>query len=83
MFHDLASVGVPEPVLRFEREQPRDDMFEAVPPDGFLWPFVIQCQDIMEHQLVGVSLEWLDTKTQNMLDNAFGYTDDRRENHKW
>jgi hypothetical protein len=72
MFHDLASAGVSEPVLRVEREQPRDDVFEAVPQDRFLRPFIIQHQDIVEYRMIAVSLEWLDTKT-HVLDNPFGH----------
>jgi len=48
-FHDFASSGVSEPGPRVEREQPRDEIFEAVPPGQFLWPFVTQCQGTVEY----------------------------------
>lgn len=63
MFHDLASVGVSEPVLRVEREQPRNDMFEAVPQDRFLWPFIVEHQNIVGYRMVFILLERLDTRT--------------------
>jgi hypothetical protein len=75
VFHDFVSVGVSEPVLRLEREQPRDHVFEAVPPDEAFRPFVIQYQYIVEYRLITISLEWLDTKTHTMSENPF------RDNH--
>jgi len=73
VFHDLASAGVSEPMLRVESEQPRDDVLEAVPPDRLLRPFVIQHQDIVEYRVIAVSLgpEWLDTETYIMSENPF------------
>lgn len=49
MFHDLASAGISEPMLRLEREQPRDNVPEAVPQHRLSRPFVIKCQDILEY----------------------------------
>ena len=68
VFHDFASFGVSEPVLRLEREQPRDEVFEGAPPGAILWPFVTQGQDVVEYRLVTVPLEWLNTKWHT-LDN--------------
>jgi hypothetical protein len=68
MFHDLASPGESESVSRLESEQPRDYVLEAIPPDRLLRPFVIQCQDIVEHRLFTISLEWLD---KNLSGNPF------------
>ena len=80
MSHDLASGGASEPVLRVEREQPRDDMLEDVPQDRLLPSFIIKHQNIVECRMVFVSLERLDTRTQIVLDNPFGYNDNEHAN---
>jgi hypothetical protein len=82
MFHDLTSAGVSEPVLRVEREQPRDDMLDAVPQDRLLRPFIIEHKNIVEYRMVSVSLERLCTRTQIVLDNPFGYSDNEHANGK-
>jgi len=79
MFHDFASFGVSEPVLRLQREQPRHEVFEAVPPDLILWPFVTQRKDVVVYRLVTVSMEWLNTK-QHTLDNR---SDNKSESCGW
>ena len=83
MVHDLTSAGISEPIWRVKREQPRDDVFEAVPPDRFLWPFVIQHQDVMECRVIFVSLEWLYARTQITLDSPFDYSDNGHAGSKW
>ena len=70
MFQDFPSSGISEPFPRVECEQPRDEMFEAVPPARFLWPFVTHHQDIVEYRLVTVSLEWLNTKAHTLDESS-------------
>lgn len=69
MFHDLAGPVESEPVLWVESQQPRDQVFEAVPQNRLLRPLVIQRKDILEYAPVTVLLEWLDAKTHIKLDN--------------
>ena len=47
IFHDFASAGVSEPILRVERKWLQDSMLEAVPQDRFLRPFRIEHQNIV------------------------------------
>jgi len=80
VLHDLASAGVFEPVQGVEREQPRDDMLQTVPQDRFFRPFMIEHQNVVEYRMPPVSLERLGTRTQIVLENPFGYSDNEHAN---